>query len=68
MALFDYGTMVIFKFRDQNISTTDNIDGLVVSETLAIGSAQLTIRQALFVLIQEGYDRIMEERRRGVTG
>lgn len=68
MVLFDYGTMVIFRLpgsTKNEILATNAVEGFVVNEEVRNGDeSQLTMRQALFLIIQEGYERIMERRRR----
>lgn len=66
MALFDYGTMIIFNFEgstEAELLSTNKIHGLAVLERSTM-QGELTIREALFLLIQQGYERIMERRRR----
>lgn len=60
--------MVIFRLHGSNkqeLSTTNKVEGFALDESERRADREvLTMRQALFLLIQEGYERIMERRRR----
>lgn len=67
MVLFDYSAMAVFRFRgstERDLLSADHIEGFAIDEEEREGDEGiLSTRQALFLIIQEGYERIMKRRR-----